>query len=61
MERKTRDRRLTPEEVAKNKQVIQAIEQELPALIARHKERMKKKEARKAADFKFDEFDGTKD
>lgn len=39
MKRITRDRRLTPEEVAKYKAVREQIAEELPELIARHHER----------------------
>jgi len=40
MKRITRDRRLTPEEVAKYKRVREQVAEELPDLIARHHERM---------------------
>jgi predicted transcriptional regulator len=40
MKRISRDRRLTPEEVAKYKTVREQIADELPDLIARHHERM---------------------
>jgi hypothetical protein len=36
----TRDRRLTPEEAAKYKEIRDQVAQELPDLIARHHERM---------------------
>lgn len=39
MKRITRDRRLTPEEAAKYRQVREQVAQELPDLIARHHER----------------------
>jgi DNA-binding XRE family transcriptional regulator len=40
MRRITRDRRLTPEEAAKYREVREQIAEELPDLIARHQERM---------------------
>ncbi len=40
MKRVMRDRRLTPEEAAKYKAVRAQVDQELPELIARHKERL---------------------
>ncbi|NUQ64555.1 MAG: helix-turn-helix transcriptional regulator [Pirellulales bacterium] len=40
MKRITRDRRLTPEEVAKYKAIREQVAEELPELIARHYERM---------------------
>src|SRR5258708_2159610 len=40
MKRITRDRRLTPEEVARYKAVREQVAEELPDLIARHHERM---------------------
>jgi DNA-binding XRE family transcriptional regulator len=40
MKRITRDRRLTPEEVAKYKAIREQVAQELPELAARHQERM---------------------
>ena len=40
MKRITRNRRLTPEEVAKYKAVREQVAEELPELIARHHERM---------------------
>lgn len=40
MKRMTRDRRLTPEEAAKYKEVREQIAVELPDLIARHHQRM---------------------
>ena len=40
MKRITRDRRLTPEEVAKYKAVREQVAEELPELIARHHDRM---------------------
>ena len=39
-QRITRNRRLTPEEAAKYREVREQVEQELPELIARHDERM---------------------
>jgi DNA-binding XRE family transcriptional regulator len=39
MKRITRDRRLTPEEAAKYKQVREQIDAELPELVARHHDR----------------------
>ena len=39
IKRQIRDRRLTPEEAAKYREVRAAIEQELPELVARHHER----------------------
>jgi DNA-binding XRE family transcriptional regulator len=41
MRRRTiRDRRLTPDEAAKYRQVREQVERELPELVARHQERM---------------------
>jgi DNA-binding XRE family transcriptional regulator len=40
MKRITRNRRLTPEEVAKYKTIREQVAEELPDLIARHHERM---------------------
>ena len=40
MKRIVRDRRLTPEEVAKSKQMRAQIDEELPELIERHHERI---------------------
>jgi DNA-binding Xre family transcriptional regulator len=40
MKRITRDRRLTPEEIAKYKVIREQVAAELPDLIARHHERM---------------------
>ncbi|HXG12932.1 MAG TPA: helix-turn-helix domain-containing protein [Gemmataceae bacterium] len=40
MRRTTRNRRLTPEEAAKYREVREQVEQELPDLIARHHQRM---------------------
>jgi len=40
MKRITRDRRLTPEEVAKYRAIREQVAEELPELIARHHERM---------------------
>jgi len=40
MKRITRDRKLTPDEVAKYKQVREQIDAELPELVARHLERV---------------------
>jgi DNA-binding XRE family transcriptional regulator len=40
LRRNTRDRRLTPEEAAKYREVREQVAQELPDLIARHHERM---------------------
>jgi ribosome-binding protein aMBF1 (putative translation factor) len=40
MKRITRGRRLTPEEAAKNKAIRKQVAEELPALVARHHERM---------------------
>jgi DNA-binding XRE family transcriptional regulator len=40
MKRITRKRRLTPEEVAKYKEIREQVAEELPDLIARHHERM---------------------
>ena len=40
MKRITRDRRLTPEEAAKNKSIREQVAGELPDLIARHHERV---------------------
>ena len=39
-QRITRNRRLTPEEAAKYREVREQVEQELPELIARHDERL---------------------
>ena len=39
-QRITRDRRLTPEEAAKYREVREQVAQELPELIARHNERL---------------------
>src|SRR5438552_9606090 len=40
MKRITRPQRLTPEEVAKDKEIREQVAEELPDLIARHHERM---------------------
>lgn len=40
MKRITRDRRLTPEETARYKEIRQQIAEELPDLIARHHKRV---------------------
>ena len=40
LRRITRDRRLTPEEAAKYREVREQVAKELPELIARHHERM---------------------
>jgi hypothetical protein len=40
MKRINRDRRLTPQEAAKDKAVREQVAEELPDLIARHNERM---------------------
>ncbi|MFY9826043.1 MAG: hypothetical protein WAM82_32035 [Thermoanaerobaculia bacterium] len=40
-----RDRRLSPEEAAENREIRQQIAEELPELILRHVERLETKEA----------------
>lgn len=40
MKRITRDRHLTPEEAARNEEVRNLVDKELPELIERHRERM---------------------
>ena len=49
MKQITRDRRLTPEEIAEDKRIREQVEKELPDLIARHHERMAAREQPEAA------------